>query len=266
VDYKKCYEKLCSSRKLLSRTKNEGIYYELHHILPKCLGGTNEKENLILLTFREHFIAHLLLTKMYEGETKRKMCFAFWRICHKNKSSERILSSTQYEYAKKLSTEAKIGQKRSEETKRKISIGHKGKIITEETRKKLSEINKGKKKNKHTKETKIKISIANKGKKRTIEQTKKMSERLLGIKQSEITKQKRKEKLINIPRSEEVKKKISIANDKNKKKVKCITNNITYESIAKASKELKLCTVQISNICNKKRKTPFKGYFFEFSK
>lgn len=39
----------------------EGEYKERHHIVPKCIGGTNDKDNLIDLYAREHFIAHKLL-------------------------------------------------------------------------------------------------------------------------------------------------------------------------------------------------------------
>ena len=39
-------------------------YVESHHIIPKCMGGTNIKTNLIFLTAREHFICHLLLCHM----------------------------------------------------------------------------------------------------------------------------------------------------------------------------------------------------------
>ena len=41
-----------------------GGYSEKHHIIPKCLGGSNKKENLVSLTAREHFVCHHLLTKM----------------------------------------------------------------------------------------------------------------------------------------------------------------------------------------------------------
>ena len=40
-------------------------YHERHHITPKCMGGTNDNENLIDLFAREHYIAHLLLAKIY---------------------------------------------------------------------------------------------------------------------------------------------------------------------------------------------------------
>jgi hypothetical protein len=47
---------------------------EKHHILPKSLGGTNHKSNLVNLPYRYHFICHKLLAKIYGG----KMWFALW--------------------------------------------------------------------------------------------------------------------------------------------------------------------------------------------
>ena len=40
---------------------SKGEYKERHHIIPKCIGGTNDEDNLIDLYAREHFIAHKLL-------------------------------------------------------------------------------------------------------------------------------------------------------------------------------------------------------------
>jgi hypothetical protein len=51
-------------------------YVESHHIIPKSIGGNNLKTNLVYLTAREHFICHLLLTKMTEGKNKSKMIHA----------------------------------------------------------------------------------------------------------------------------------------------------------------------------------------------
>ena len=58
------------------------MIYENHHILPKSLGGTNDKNNLVLLTLKEHFICHWLLVKIYpKGSKERgKMLCAFWRM------------------------------------------------------------------------------------------------------------------------------------------------------------------------------------------
>jgi len=55
-------------------------YIEKHHIIPKSLGGNNEPENLVCLTAKEHFICHLLLPKMTNGDQKRKMVYAAWRM------------------------------------------------------------------------------------------------------------------------------------------------------------------------------------------
>ena len=41
------------------------VYTEVHHILPRHCGGTNDKDNLIVLTYRQHILAHLLLYRKY---------------------------------------------------------------------------------------------------------------------------------------------------------------------------------------------------------
>ncbi len=53
--------------------KRLGCYSERHHITPRSLGGADEARNLVLLTFREHFLAHWLLTKMTTDEALRRM-------------------------------------------------------------------------------------------------------------------------------------------------------------------------------------------------
>lgn len=55
-------------------------YIEKHHIVPKSLGGSNRKENLVGLTAREHFICHWLLTKMVDKTSKHKMLAAVHRM------------------------------------------------------------------------------------------------------------------------------------------------------------------------------------------
>lgn len=61
MNYSKHYDRL------INRAKNRNItgYTEKHHIIPRCMGGEDKGENLVRLTAREHFIAHLLLWKMY---------------------------------------------------------------------------------------------------------------------------------------------------------------------------------------------------------
>lgn len=64
----KIYNKLCLSRKSLNRKKGDGNYYELHHIIPKWMGGLDESDNLVLLTAREHYLAHYLLFLHYKDK------------------------------------------------------------------------------------------------------------------------------------------------------------------------------------------------------
>ena len=65
-DYNSEYEQLIQRAKDSNRTKKDSsVYYERHHILPKCMGGTDTRENLVLLTAQEHIKAHWLLHKMY---------------------------------------------------------------------------------------------------------------------------------------------------------------------------------------------------------
>lgn len=70
--YSKLYYKITSNSK---QRITEG-YTELHHIIPQSLGGSNDKENLVELTAREHFICHWLLIKMTDGEDRSKMLYA----------------------------------------------------------------------------------------------------------------------------------------------------------------------------------------------
>ena len=70
--YTQCYYRIVENRKVYPLSG----YVERHHIIPKSLGGNNKKENLILLSAREHFICHRLLVKMTTGKDKMKMAYA----------------------------------------------------------------------------------------------------------------------------------------------------------------------------------------------
>jgi hypothetical protein len=70
--YSKCYYRIIENRKSNPVTG----YSEKHHIIPRSLGGSNKKENLVSLTAREHFICHRLLVKMTTGTDKMKMSYA----------------------------------------------------------------------------------------------------------------------------------------------------------------------------------------------
>jgi len=61
MNYKKHYDLLIER----SRTRVLTGYVEKHHIVPKCLGGSDDTENIAVLTPEEHFLAHQLLVKIY---------------------------------------------------------------------------------------------------------------------------------------------------------------------------------------------------------
>jgi hypothetical protein len=63
MNYSNHYNLLIERAKFRTLTS----YKEAHHIFPKCLGGTDESANLVNLTYREHYIAHLLLAKIHGG-------------------------------------------------------------------------------------------------------------------------------------------------------------------------------------------------------
>lgn len=147
--YYKWYIKLTSKQ-----DRKLECYTEKHHIIPRSLGGKDTKENLVGLTAREHFIAHLLLTKFTFGKVKQKMSFALWNMVNRDngiRTSSRIHAIIREKHSKFLSESLSgennpmFGKEHSKETRSKISKGGKGLKRTEETRQRISEANKGEK-------------------------------------------------------------------------------------------------------------------------
>ena len=103
MNYQKIYDVIIQkskskNRKKLKKNQELYVYYENHHILPKCLGGTNDSENLVLLTAKEHYICHKLLTYIYQNS--RGLALAFFRMVFKNGKNE--ISSRDFAYAKEI--------------------------------------------------------------------------------------------------------------------------------------------------------------------
>jgi hypothetical protein len=99
--YTKYYNQLIESRKLLDRKFKSGCGFEKHHIVPKSLGGNNAKSNTVVLTPREHGLAHILLTRMYIGEAKGKMCYALIALSKNRNKHRTALTSREYESLRK---------------------------------------------------------------------------------------------------------------------------------------------------------------------
>lgn len=155
MDYRQIYNNLIIKALLENRTKLKKdddmyVYYEKHHILPKCLGGSNNKNNLVLLTANEHFVAHQLLVKIYNNENSIRYAL----LCMLRNNSKQIRNNKEYEWIRKtrrnikLSEEQKLhlskinlGKKLSDDHKTSISRGLLGHKLTNETKLKIGNKN-----------------------------------------------------------------------------------------------------------------------------
>lgn len=137
MNHFKQYQSLINKAK--NRTFEDDIYVEKHHIIPKSLGGSNSKDNIVLLTAREHFIAHLLLAKIYGGG----MWQAVIMMKHSPKNV-RCINSRMFEVAKVAWSNYLKGKRRPAHVIEAIKIAQTGKKASESTKAKMSEVRKGK--------------------------------------------------------------------------------------------------------------------------
>lgn len=110
--YRKWYYDLCSKDATDDKVHK-------HHIIPKSLGGTNERTNIVKLTYRQHFIAHRLLLKITSGRDRSKMAFAMMRFGKTSKNYAVI--SNQISDSLKGEGNPMYGKKLTEEHKKAIS-------------------------------------------------------------------------------------------------------------------------------------------------
>ncbi len=78
MNYQKHYDLL------IARSRNRFLtgYFEKHHVIPRCMGGTDDGVNIVHLTPEEHFWAHVILFKIYKGTPHARSL-----ICAVNKMS-----------------------------------------------------------------------------------------------------------------------------------------------------------------------------------
>ena len=159
MNYKKIYDNLIKTRS--NQTLQLHDYYENHHIVPKCLGGSDDKHNLVKLTFREHYLAHWLLAKHYNN---KKLWNAFSMMVVGSNKHTRVKNGREFQRAKIARVLGMTGENNpmygkeshckchTEQTKEKIRQSKLGKKrtpftrspATDETKKKISESKKGK--------------------------------------------------------------------------------------------------------------------------
>jgi hypothetical protein len=150
--------------KFIGSLRNQAVdgYSEVHHVVPVSMGGSNDKDNLVALTARQHYVAHWMLAKACGGSAAR----AFFMMSNFGKYG--TVNSTTYdkarkEYAKQVSLQmkeqpnvpefteehreklrqAKLGTKLTDEHKAKVGQAQIGRKLSEETKRKISEAKKG---------------------------------------------------------------------------------------------------------------------------
>ena len=133
MNYKKLYNLLITKAQRRNRVVG---YFEVHHILPKSLGGLNTSDNLVKLTAREHFIAHKLLFNIYRN---REMGYAYHMMCVDRYGKRKDITSKEYEEARKALSFANSLRIMSKESKLKISVANTGRIKSLEERMKKSQ-------------------------------------------------------------------------------------------------------------------------------
>jgi hypothetical protein len=194
--------------RLISRARGRTItgYRERHHVLPRCMGGTDDPQNIVELTGEEHYVAHQLLVKMYPGNR---------RLTHAANLMSRASGNKSYGWIRRLHakaiSEALRGKERPEQ---------RGRVFTAEHRVKLSA---ARKKRIYTPELRANLSASLKGKMRSEQHRTNHAEALRGFKHSEEMRAKVSASLIGNTRaagcthwigrkhSEEAKAKISAA-------------------------------------------------------
>lgn len=176
--YSRIYYQIIDRASHSSRSKAQG-YFELHHILPRSLGGDDSKDNLVLLTAKEHYICHLLLTRMTAGTARAKMLYAYHAMANMASGNQNRTYSNSYEKFKHHFSKM-LSEKHSGSNNHFFGKNH-----TQETKDHLSRVRQGKPSTRpgysHSQGTKEKLRQAATGKTLSLESRMKLSESTKGI-------------------------------------------------------------------------------------
>lgn len=124
MNYQKHYDLL------INRAKNRklDVYVEKHHVIPKCIGGSNDPDNLVELTAEEHYIAHMLLAKIY-FHVPPIINAAFMMAARNNKVFGWIMRESAKITSKRFKGVPKSEeQKKKQSEAKKLKLEYKGKI------------------------------------------------------------------------------------------------------------------------------------------
>jgi hypothetical protein len=169
-------------KRFMDALKGQSVdgYCEVHHIVPRSLGGSNDKDNLISLTPRQHYIAHWMLWKACGGVAGRSF-FMMSNLGKYGKVNSATYAQARENYSEQVKKQmaerpnrpaftpehreklrqAKLGKKQSEQHRQNAHKHRAGKHLSEETKRKISEAKRGIATRgcgwKHSEETKMKM-------------------------------------------------------------------------------------------------------------
>lgn len=145
MQYQKIYDQLVQkartrdwrSKRNRMGTNDPPCYVETHHIVPRALGGTDHHSNLVVLSAREHFIAHRLLHKIHRSKSTAAALVALSFA-----KDLRKLTARQFAILRVMRTEASSGPLSPEQLRRHHEV-HRGRKRPPETGRRISERMKG---------------------------------------------------------------------------------------------------------------------------
>lgn len=151
----------------MDRAKNRILdqYSEIHHIIPRCIGGSDDENNLVNLTPEEHFVAHQLLVKIYPKNSSLKHAAYMMTVSSsKTVRNNKLFGWLRKQHAKAMSDNLK-GKPMPKNVKDALLKANIGRPVSQETRKKMSDKIKGKKRKPNTPEHNARIAASRLGKK-----------------------------------------------------------------------------------------------------
>lgn len=128
MNYIKIYNQFIESFK--NQVIEEGVYTEKHHVIPRHAGGSDDSDNLLVLTFRQHRFLHKLRYKAFGergDQIAYKMMYASEGWIRKKNGTvagARNVESGLLDEIRHLANNEVQRRKASETGKRHIETGH----------------------------------------------------------------------------------------------------------------------------------------------
>jgi hypothetical protein len=136
MNYQKHYDLL------IDRAKARVLsgYVEVHHVIPRCIGGSDDNANLVQLTAEEHYVAHQLLCKIYPKE--KKLAYAMQAMAGGNAFQNERANNKLFGWVRRRYAEAQKGRVKSAKERANIAEAgrnRKQRVFSEQARLNMAE-------------------------------------------------------------------------------------------------------------------------------